>query len=336
MIAEYRRNQCEYKLGNLRPVVYLLPKATTRILYTIDDHNGKVSQIIATQCIKLETVSTKFEVSESVDTRLNFDSTVTINLREKWGDTWVVLLNRMKFQDYYVVIEDNMGSQFIQSPEFTSQFTYTYNFSTSSNNSHNAEIKFKCSSNNPALYVEQNVLGTETIGQDCKYQDGGVINLWMTPYDYAFANPDEDGRFTEITCTGGEAMHQVDFDAQSFQFRQQYDGRSYQERLQFTLPFEKFMHYWEYNLVEFMQNRYAIAFNTTQGNYIAAGFEFGFQPSYTIETTEAVDEMNRITVTLNHQGQNSIIKNFFRCFIWFLIHDSYPVWLYGNYNNKIP
>ena len=307
MIAEYRRNHCEYKLGNLKSVVYLLPKETTRILYTIDDHDGKVSQIIASNCIKLETVSTKFEVTESVDTRLNFDSTVTINLREKWGDTWVVLLNRMRFQDYYVVIEDNMGSQFIQSPEFTSQFTYTYNFNTSSNNSHNVEIKFKCSSNNPALYVEQNVFGTETIGQDCKYQDGGVTNFWMTPYDYAFANPDTDGRFTEITCTGGEAMHQVDFDPQSFQFRQQYDGRSYQERLQFTIPFEKFMHYWEYNLVEFMQNRYAIAFNTTQGNYIAAGFEFGFQPSYTIETTEAVDEMNRITITLNHQGQNSII-----------------------------
>lgn len=307
MVVDFRRNNCEYKLGNLKPVVYLLPKATTRILYTIDGHNGKVSQIIASQCIKLETVSTKFEVSESVDTRLNFDSTVTINLREKWGDTWVVLLNRMRFQDYYVVVEDNMGSQFIQTPEFTSQFTYTYNFNTSSNNSHNAEIKFKCSSNNPALYVEQNVYGTETIGQDCKYQDGGVTNLWMTPYDYAFANPDEDGRFTEITCTGGEAMHQVDFDPQSFQFRQQYDGRSYQERLQFTIPFEKFMHYWHYNLVEFMQNRYAIAFNTTQGNYIAAGFEFGFSPSYTIETTEAVDEMNKITITLNHQGQNSII-----------------------------
>ena len=307
MITEYRRNQCEYKMGNLKPLVYLLPKDTTRILYTIDDHDGKVSQIYATQCIKMETVSTKLEVTESIDTRLNFDSTVTVGLREKWGETWSVLLNRMRFQDYYVVIEDNMGSQFIQSPEFTSQFTYTYNFNTSSNNSHNAEIKFKCSSNNPALYVEQNVYGTETIGQDCIYQDGGVTGFWMTPYNYAFVDANADGKFTTITCTGGEAMHQVDFDPQSFQFRQQYDGRSYQERLTFTIPFEKFKHYWRYNLVEFTQNRYAIAFNTTQGNYIAAGFEFGFEPTYTIETTDDVNEMNRITITLNHLGQNSIL-----------------------------
>ena len=127
-------------MGNLKNVLYLLPKATTRILYTIDDHAGKVSQIIATQCIKLETASTKLEVSESLDTRLNFDTTVTASLREKWGNAWVALLNSMRFQDFYVVIEDNMGNQYIQSPEFTSQFTYTYNFNTSSNNSHNAEL----------------------------------------------------------------------------------------------------------------------------------------------------------------------------------------------------
>lgn len=307
MIVNYLRDRCRYLMGNLKQTVYLLPKETTRILYQIDNHDGKVSQIIATQCIKMDTVQTKLEVTESIDTRLNFDTTVTVSLREKWGEPWVSLLNRMRFQDYFVVIEDNMGNQYIQSPEFTSQFTYTYNFNTSSNNSHNAEIKFRCSSNNPVLYIEQNVLGTETIENDCAYQDGNVEGLWMTPYNYTFADSDENGQFTTITCVKGEAMHQIDFDHQSFQFRQQYDGRSYQERLTFTIPFDDYMHYWEYNLVEFMQNRYAIAFNTSQGNYIAAGFEFGFQPTYTIETTDAVDEMNRITITLNHQGQNSII-----------------------------
>ena len=307
MIRDYLRNRCQYLMGNLKSVVYLLPKATTKILYQIDSDYSKVTQIIATQCIKLETVSTKLEVSESLDTRLNFDSTVTVSLREKYGEIWIPLLNSMRFQDFYVIFEDNLGNQYIQSPEFTSQFTYTYNFNTSTNNSHNAEIKFKCSSNNPVLYMEHNVYGTETIGQDCAYQDGGVTKLWLTPYDYAFANPDTNGKFTEITCTAGESMHEVDFDPQSFQFRQQYDGRSYQERLTFTIPFDNYMYQWRYNLVKFTQNRYAIAFKTTQNNYIAAGFEFGFQPSYTIETTESADEMNRITITLNHQGQNSII-----------------------------
>lgn len=307
MIINYLRDRCRYLMGNLKPVVYLLPKETTRIKYTIDDHDGKVEQVYATQCIRMETVQTKLEVTESIDTRLNFDTTVTVSLREQWGEMWISLLNRMRFQDYYVVIEDNMGNQYIQTPEFTSWFTYTYNFNSSTNDSHNAELKFKCSSNNPVLYMEQNVYGTETIANDCAYQDGGITGLWMTPYNYVFANPDTNGQFTKITCTDGEAMHQVDFDPQSFQFRQQYDGRSYQERLQFTIPFDDYMHYWRYNLVEFTQNRYAIAFRTTQDNYIAAGFEFGFQPSYTIETTDSPDEMNRITITLNHQGQNSVI-----------------------------
>ena len=307
MIINYLRDRCRYLMGNLKQVVYLLPKETTRILYTIDDHDGKVSQVIATQCIKMDTVQTKLEVTESIDTRLNFDTTVTVSLRENWGELWIPLLSRMRYQDYYVVIEDNMGNQYIQSPEFTSDFTYTYNFNSSNNDSHNAEIKFKCSSNNPVLYMEQNVYGTETIENDCAYQDGNVEGLWLTPYNYAFADPDENGQFTTITCVKGEAMHQVDFDPQSFQFRQQYDGTQYAERLQFTIPFDDYMHYWRYNLVEFTQNRYAIAFRTTQGNYVAAGFEFGFQPTYTIETTDSADEMNRITITLNHVGQNSLI-----------------------------
>lgn len=307
MIVNYLRDRCRFLLGNLKPVLYLLPKATTRILYTIDNHDGKVTQIIATKCIKLETISTKLTLNESLDTRLNFDTTVTASMREKYGESWIPLLNQMRFDDYYVVVEDNNGSQYIQSPEFTSDFAYSYNFDTSNNASHNAELRFKCSSNNPLLILTQNVLGTQVITNDCAYQDGSVRHLWISPYNYVFADADSTGKFTTITCTGGEAMHQVDFDPKSFQFRQQYDGRSYQERLTFTIPFDDYMNYWPYNLTEFKQNRYAIAFDTSLDNYIAAGFEFGFEPGYTIETSDDVNEANTVTISLNHQGQDSII-----------------------------
>lgn len=306
MIREYRRDCGKYLMGDLAKAVYLLPRETTKINYTIDDFDGKVNSIIATQCIRMETVQTKLEVTENTGQRLAFDSTVTATMRENWGETWVVLLNRLKHLDCYIVIEDNSGDQYLQCPEFTSQMTYTYNFNNASDSGHNAEIKFKVSSNNPTLILENKVLGTERIDYDCAYQDGGITGLWLTPYNYAFIDNDNDGKFTTITCTGGEALHQVDFNNQSFQFRQQYDGRQYQERLQFTIPFDGYMNYWHYNLVEFMQNRYAIAFKTSQGNYIAAGFEFGFLPSYTIETTDNPDDINTITVVLTHAGQSSI------------------------------
>lgn len=306
MITEYRKDCGKYLMGNLAPVVYLLPKETTHLKYKIDDHDGKVESIVATQAIRMETVQTKLEVTENTGQRLAFDSTVTATMRENWGETWVVLLNRLKYLDCYIVIEDNSGDQYLQCPEFTSQMTYTYNFTNASNSGHNTEIKFKVSSNNPTLILSQKIYGTERIDYDCAYQDGGITNLWLTPFDYAFIDSSTDGKFTTITCTGGEAIHQVDFNNQSFQFRQQYDGRQYQERLTFSIPFDGYKNYWHYNLVEFMQNRYAITFNTSQGNFIAAGFEFGFIPSYTIETTDSPEEVNTITITLNHVGQNSI------------------------------
>lgn len=319
MVENYLYDRCRYLGGSLKPFIYVLPKETTRIEYVVDSvpivTNGvtayvgkcEVRNIYATNIVKIEGFKTMLEVTETVDNRLAFATKVTLSMRENWGEVWISLLNQLKGVNAYVVVEDYNGVQYIQTPEFTSAFGYTYDFNTASNNGHIAEITYGCDANNPLVILNNRISPTQTIGNDCAYQDGGIRNFKMCPYQFAFIdNNVQTGQFTTITCTGGETMHLIEFTPKSFQFRQQFDGRNYQERLTFRIPLSDYKYYFRYNLVAFMQNRYAVTFETSQNNFIAAGFEFGFMPTFTVETSEGVEELNIIEITLQHTGQNSI------------------------------
>lgn len=307
MVTDYNLEKARYLAGSLKPFIYIIPKEGTRIDYLIDNHKCEVKQIYFSKCIKIEGFKTMLTVKETVDNRLDFATNVTLSMRENWGEAWVSLLNQLKTMNVYVVVEDYSGAQYIQTPEFTSFFQYTYDFNTGSNQGHIAEIIYSCDCNMPVIILNSKISATQTFGNDCGYQNGGIRDLRLTPFQYVFIdNNVETGQFSTITCTGGETMHKIEFTPDSFQFRQQYDGRQYQERLTFRIPLSDYKYYFAYNLIEFKENRYAITFETSQGNWIASGFEFGMQPTYTIETSESVEELNFIEITLQHAGQNSI------------------------------
>lgn len=307
MVTDYNLEKARYLAGSLKPFIYIIPKEGTRIDYLIDNHKCEVKQIYFSKCIKIEGFKTMLTVKETVDNRLDFATNVTLSMRENWGEAWVSLLNQLKTMNVYVVVEDYSGAQYIQTPEFTSFFQYTFDFNTGSNQGHIAEIIYSCDCNMPVIILNNKISATQTFGNDCGYQNGGIRDLRLTPFQYVFIdNNVETGQFSTITCTGGETMHKIEFTPDSFQFRQQYDGRQYQERLTFRIPLSDYKYYFAYNLIEFKENRYAITFETSQGNWIASGFEFGMQPTYTIETSESVEELNFIEITLQHAGQNSI------------------------------
>ena len=307
MVQEFLIEKCKYIAGSLKPFIYVLPKDGTRIDYLIDNFKCEVKQVYFNKCLKIEGFKTILNVTESVDKRLDFSTKVILSMREQWKEPWCVLLNQLKMMNVYVIVEDLMGNQYIQSPEFVSSFSYTYDFNTSTNNGNIAELTYACDSNNPVIILNNRITETDLYTNDCAYGDGGIRKLRMTPYQYAFIDSDvETGKFTKVIVTGGETMHKVEFTPKSFQFRQQFDGRNYQERLTLKIPLSDYKYYFRYNLVEFKENRYAVMFETSQGNYIASGFEFGMSPTYTIETSETVEELNLIEITLQHMGQNSI------------------------------
>ena len=126
MVQEYLIEKCRYLAGSLKPFIYVLPKDGTRIDYLIDNFKCEVKQVYFNKCLKIEGFRAMLNVTESVDERLDFSTRVTLSMREQWGEPWCVLLNQLKMINAYIVVEDLMGNQYIQSPEFVSSFSYTY------------------------------------------------------------------------------------------------------------------------------------------------------------------------------------------------------------------
>ena len=306
MVQEYLLEKTRYLLGSLKPFIYLLPKETTRIDYLIDNHKCEVRQIIYDNCFKIEGFAATLNVTESIDNRLDFSTSVTLSMREKWDEKWIAFIKELKDKNCYVVVEDNNGTQYIQSPEFYSAFTYSYAFNTNEQGNV-AQLTYKCDCNMPVIILDANIGATKTYGEDCAYQKGGITNFKMIPYQYAFINSDDGTcEFSEIICIDGKTPQKIEFIPETFQFTQSFDGRNYEERLAFRIPLSDYKYYFRYNLVEFKENRYAIVFQTLQGYWIASGFEFGFETTYTVATSESVEELNYIEITLQHVGQNSI------------------------------
>lgn len=306
MVQEYLLDRCRYLAGSLKPFIYLLPKETTRIDYLIDNFKCEVRQIVYDTCIKIEGFKATLNVTENVGNRLDFSTSVNLSMRENWDEDWITFINSLKRMNCYVVVEDYNGTQYIQSPEFFSSFGYTYNFN-SNNQGHIAELSYNCDCNMPVIILDNKIEATTTYVKDCAYQNSGIIDFRMIPYQYALIKTDEATCvFSEITCTDGEALHKVEFIPETFQFSQNYNGVNYEEKLVFRIPLSDYKYYFRYNLVEFKENRYAVVFKTSQGNWIASGFEFGFEPTYTVETSEDISELNFIEINLNHVGQNSI------------------------------
>lgn len=309
MVNEYLRQNCEYRLGSLKPQIFLLPKEGTAINYSIDNNTCEVKGINAETIYEMIGVSTRFEETSNEAGRFNYTSTVTFTMREQWGEPWIALAEQLTGGNYYVVFEDTMGVQYIQTPEFTSDISYQYTFDNSTNNGNTLELYFRCDSNVPACILYSKVIANSKISDnDCAYLGGHLENLRMCPKQFCYIESSENRTFTNIYTTGGETFRRVEPCDRNFQFRHQYSNGEYRDTITFTIPMSDYKYYFHYSLEEFVNNRYAVLFDTTDGdNTIATGFEFGYFPEYTIQTSEEQMELNTITITLRHAGSYSFL-----------------------------
>mgnify|MGYP006874767724 CR=1 FL=1 len=78
---------------------------------------------------------------------------------------------------------------------------------------------------------------------------------------------------------------------------EEFDGNQVNTSIQFAIQLDDYKPSWQYNLLEYQDNRYAAIITTkgADGEFIS-GFEFGLVPSYSIVGGDSQDDI--ITVTL--------------------------------------
>ena len=309
MLSEYLIN-CKYRVGTLKSFIYLIPSSST-INYTVDNGEAIVMSVNGS-VNKLKCANVQLTSEESMDGRFKFNNKVIIKLFENQTSGLIEILNNLIKNNYKVVVEDLEGTQFICNVEFPSFVTYDYNFASNTISPNTATVTFASDSNFPTLEIENKIVNSNPMGDyGCAYNTGAIKTLKLCDIKNTYIVRGES-TFEGVYATGAyedSPYKTINFLKNSFNFTENYNGSQYTHTLTFSIPLSDYKSYWQYNLIEFTQNKYVALFDTVNGTTIASGYNNGYFPSYTITTSDSIGTLNTITITLTHISEQCFAYN---------------------------
>lgn len=306
MVTDYKR-QCRYEIGTLEDFVYLVPYSVDRFSYSID--NGDCKEIRMNDSagiIRIDGFQATLKNTESLDGRLKYESEVSIYIRETLGRNLFDRLRYLIGNKWFVIVQDKMGNQFIQSVEFYSEFEYNISLTDQNNAQNRIQLRFKGSSNFPNMMMDNAIsksLTTPLFTNDCRYINGGVFDFKMCESNYVIIK-ESNHEISNINTTGGQRFKTIDFMPKSFTYTQNYADGVFEDTITFSIPLNEYKYYFSNGIVEFKNNRYVATFRTANDNLYAVGYSDGASASYVIETSNAVNSLNKITFTLKYIGSD--------------------------------
>lgn len=288
MITDYNQNKCKYTYDKLKKVIYLVSEDHVKNIYC-EGYNGHIDGLTQLP-LRLNGFDIRFNEETSLDERYEFQKTVTLSMHGYVDKT--VFGGR-----FYVILESMDGTFWMVNVDFPSRVTYTFNLS---NNTYQTDFTLTSYSNFPTLRLDENF---EAVAPPCLgFNTFGVESLKLIERDYA----DLDTGDMSVT-TYGTTFKDVEFMGDSCSFQSQFDGFKCTDTLSFNIPFDTYKSSWQYNLLEFTQNRYAAIIKPKSSeNTIFAGFHFGLEPNYTIQTSDNSGESDVITINMVEMSDNGM------------------------------
>lgn len=288
MITDYNQNKCKYTYDKLKRVIYLVSEDHVKNIYC-NGYNGHIDGLTQLP-LRLNGFDIRFNEETSLDERYLFTKTVTLSMHGYVDKT--IFGGR-----YYVILESMDGTFWMVNVDFPSRVTYTFNLS---NNTYQTDFTLASYSNFPTLRLDENF---EAVAPPCLgFNTFGVESLKLIERDYADLNT---GNMTVTTY--GTSFKDVEFMGDSCSFQSQFDGFKCTDTLSFNIPFDAYKSSWQYNLLEFTQNRYAAIIKPKSSeNTIFAGFHFGLEPNYTIQTSDNSGESDVITINMVEMSDNGM------------------------------
>lgn len=280
-VSTYRNNECRYNIDKLEKVVYLISEDDLRNIH-IDNGEAYIDSISATP-LSLSVYNISLTDTDELDERYKFTHTLTFSMRG--------YANYKYFQSkYYAVVKTVDGVYWLVNPLFPCKVTYTYTLDA--NGSH-TDFTLATISNHPTLRVHGLDHATP---YECGYQHCKFDTLRLNEAKYSLRS----GNNIKYTNDG---FKDVVFNKNSAVFTETFDGNNVSHSLQFNIKFDDYKSYWHYNLLEFMNNKYAAIIKSSCGKYILTGFNFGLQPSFTVTANDEMT-MDNIQISLIDSHDN--------------------------------
>ena len=269
---------CRYSIDELKPFIFLLPSSKIEDKVYIDDGAAYISSIEEEDILKV-LGNTNIAVENSLNERWTFSKTVNISILGYYG------LSNIN-EKYYIVVENMDGTQFMVNQDFPSVPSYTYTIDSQTNQTN---YTFTALGNMPILELKTKIDAIPL--RHCRYWSGGISKLQLIEKGKSVL--DEENR--TVNVSNNDDIKLIQFNRNSCSFTETFDGNNFNTSLSFSITLDDYKSSWQYNLLEFNDNRYSAIITPSQGdNVIYAGFnEFGLMPSYSIG-----DESTYINISL--------------------------------------
>ena len=284
MVSNYSGSSCNYSYTKLKNHLYLVNEEYSKYIY-IDNGEAYVSGLTI-PTLKVEGFNINFNEQISLDERYKFQKTITISMRG--------YVKKEEFEGkHFAIIESIDGTLWMVNVDFPSRITYTFNLSEGVCQT---DFTFSSLSNYPTLKLttELNPSNATCLG----YAVNGIEKLELLEKDYVAL----DVQKTNLSTT--EEFKVIEFLKKSCSFSEVFDGDKYTSTISFNILFDNNQPSWQYNLIEFLQNRYA-AIITAKGYTFRyfVGFDTGLIPTYNIQTGDN-GSSDLITITLTEASTN--------------------------------
>lgn len=288
-VTNYIPSECSYSFTKLKDVVYVVSKEHVKDVH-VDNGIAYINNLTELP-LRLNGFNIQFTEETSLDERYKFSKKVTLSLK---GYTNINFFG----ERYYVIVETIDGQYYMVNVDYPSRITHTFNLSQNINQT---DFTFACESNFPTLRLMSNF---EAVEPPCiGYNVHGISTLELIEKEKAVINTEN-----KEVITYGDSFKTVKFLGNSCTLQEVYNGNEVTDTITFDIAFGNYKPSWHYNLLEFLQNKYAaIITPKSNDNKYYIGFNFGLVPSYTIQTSTNVGESDIITVTLTETSIRGLV-----------------------------
>ena len=281
-VTNYSLDKCKYTFSKLKNALYLVSADHIKDIH-IDNGEAYISGLTELP-LRINGFNIQYTEETSLDERYKFDKKITLSMKG--------YVNYKLFGGkYYAIIEDYEGIYYMVNVDFPSKITHTFNLSQNTNQT---DFTFHSLSNFPTIKLNSDF---EAEHLPCLgYNVYGIDRLQLMVKDYA--RLDTNNRTVSTT----DSWKNIEFLGKSCAFQEIYDGKNVTDTISFDIPLNHKIG-WSWNLLEFLDNKYASIITPIGGeNKYFSGFNFGLQPSYSIQSTSNNGESDTITVTLTEMS----------------------------------
>lgn len=282
---------CKYNYSKLKDVIYLVDKTHVKDIH-IDDGEAYIDCLDQLP-LRLNGFNISLNEESSLDERYKFTKSVTLSMNG--------YVNSNIFGGrYYVILESYDGTFWMVNVDFPSRVTYTFNLAQ---NVYQTDFTFQSQSNFPTLKLNADF---EAVEPECLgYNIHGIDSLKLLEKEYCAIDA-----ANKTVYTYGKDFQDIEFIGESCRFEEVYDGDNVTTTISFDIGFDAYKSSWHYNLLEFVENLYsAIVTPNGADNTFFAGFNYGLQPSFTVQTQTDNGASDIITITLIESSSHGSVAD---------------------------